>query len=98
MPVPAVTLVKATILDRLYDYLYEVRKLETLRKEVEYGLKKRWPKFQRLALFLLDAKEEVTFPAVLIIPDSVVEEQFQEYGLQYQREFTTIGFEHIWET
>lgn len=98
MPIPTTAQVKASILDRLYDYLYEVRKLETSRKEVEYGLKKRWPKFQRLALFLLDTRGEITFPEVLIIQDSVVEERFKKYGLQYQREFTTIGFEHIWET
>lgn len=98
MPVPTTERVKASILDRLYDYLYEVRKLETSRKEVEYSLKKRWPKFQRLALFLLDTRGEITFPAVLIIKDSVVEERFKKYGLQYQREFTTVGFEHVWET
>jgi len=98
MSVPSTLLVKASILDRLYDYLYEVRKLETSRKEVEYGLKKRWSKFQRLALFLLDTRSEITFPAVLRIPDSMVEEQFKKYGLQYQREFTTVGFEYIWET
>lgn len=98
MPVPTTALVKASILDRLYDYLYEVRKLETSRKKVEYGLKKRWAKFQRLALFLLDTRGEITFPAVLIIQDSVVEEQFKKFGLQYQHEFTTVGFEHIWET
>lgn len=98
MPAPTTTLVKTSILDRLYDYLYEVRKLETSRKEVEYNLKKRWPKFQRLTLFLLDTRGEITFPAVLITKDSVVEEQFKKYGLQYQREFTTVGFENIWET
>lgn len=97
MPAPSTALVKASIFDRLYDYLYEVRKLETSRKEVECGLKKRWPKFQRLALFLLDTEGEITFPAVLIIPNSVVEKLFKKYGLQYQREFTTVGFENIWE-
>lgn len=97
MPVPTTELVKASILDRLYDYLYEVRKLETSCEGVEYGLKKRWPKFQRLALFLLDARGGITFPEVLIVQDSVVEEQFKKYGLQYQREFTAVGFEHIWE-
>lgn len=98
MPVPTTALVKASILDRLYDYLYEVRKLETSRKEFEQSLHKRWPKFQRLALFLLDSKSEMTFPAALRAPDSMVEERFKEFGLQYQHEFTTVGFEHIWET
>lgn len=98
MPVPTTALVKASILDRLHDYLYEVRKLETSRKKVKYDLKKRWPKFQRLALFLLDTRDEITFPGVLRVKDSVVEEQFKKYGLRYQHEFTTIGFEHIWET
>jgi hypothetical protein len=97
MPTPPVPLVKLSILDRLYDYHYEVRKLETSRKDVEYGLKKRWAKFQRLSLFLLDTTGEITFPAVLMIPDLVVKEQFAKYALEYQYEFTTVGFEHIWE-
>ena len=99
MPIPPVKLVRASIFDRLYDYLYEVRKLEISRKkEVEHSLKKRWSKFQRLALFLLDTKGEITFPSVLTVSDSTVKEQFERYGLQYQREFTIIGFEHVWET
>lgn len=97
MPVPSVSLVKDSILDRLYDYHYEVRKLETSRKEFEQGLHKRWSKFQRLALFLLDTTGEVTFPAVLTAPNSTVEEKFRIFGLKYQNEFTADSFEHIWE-
>jgi hypothetical protein len=97
MPVPATALVKMSILDRLYDYLYEVRKLETSRKEFEHNLNKRWPKFQRLALFLLDAGGELAFPSVLTLSDSMVEDRFKVLGLQYEHVFTVAGFEYLWE-
>lgn len=95
---PSEKAVKESILDRLYDYLYEVRKLETLKDMDNSTVLKRWPKFNRLALFLLDTTGELTFPAVLSISKSELEKRLSEYGLQYQDEFTAVGFEHIWET
>jgi len=95
---PSERAVKESILDRLYDYLYEVRKLETLKDKDISATLKRWPKFNRLALFLLDTTGELTFPAVLSISESEIEKRFSKYGLQYQDEFTVVGFEHIWET
>lgn len=95
---PSEKAVKESILDRLYDYLYEVRKLETLNDMDNLTILKRWPKFNRLALFLLDTTGELTFPAVLSISKSELEKRLSEYGLQYRDEFTAVGFEHIWET
>ncbi len=95
---PSERAVKESILDRLYDYLYEVRKLETLKDMDNSAALKRWPKFNRLALFLLDTTGELTFPAILSISKSELKKRLSEYGLQYKDEFTVVGFEHIWET
>lgn len=97
LPVPSEVKVKVSIMDRLYDYLYEVRKLETTKDQNDSITFKRWPKFQRLALFLLDTKGEMAFPAVLSISNSAVEKHLRKYGLQYKNEFTPVSFEHIWE-
>lgn len=97
-PAPSERMVKQSILDRLYDYLYEVRKLETSKDKDDSTALKRWSKFNRLALFLLDTTKELTFPGVLSISESELGRRLSEYGLQYQDEFTAIGFEHIWET
>lgn len=99
IPDPSVLEIKDSILDRLFDYHYEVRKLITsalTSRNIEI-FEKRWGKFLRLALWLLDTKESCGFPAILQLSDELVYEKYTQLGIPTQQKFTSEGFEYIWE-
>lgn len=96
IPDPDQELVRASILDRLYDYLYEVRKLEVSNAVTTVPFQKRWGKFQRLAAFLL-LPRRFTFPEVLSFPKEELVEALKEAGIKHTDTFTAENFEYIWE-
>lgn len=95
LPDPDELLVRESILDRLYDYVYEVRKLEVTGQNSSLSLEKRWGKFKRLALYLLTSN--YTFPEVLSLPENEVIQSMKVAGIDYEKDFSPSNFEHIWE-
>ncbi|HRH55612.1 MAG TPA: hypothetical protein PK609_01980 [Candidatus Paceibacterota bacterium] len=96
LPDPDEESVRFSILERLYDYLYEVRKLAVSGDNmVPASLKKRWGKFQRLALYLLT--DNHSFPGVLSLAETEMISALAKIGIDYRSSFSIEGFELIWE-
>lgn len=91
IPVDAVL---RSILLRLFDYMYEVRKSH-FRDTLPMGMSGRWAKFSRLSLLFLT--DDLHFPDVLNISDQEVVMRWQMQDIHLE-EFDLPGsYEAIWE-
>lgn len=96
-PMPSAGEVRRSILDRLYDYQYEVRKLETSAMNHSAAMGKRWQKFLRLALYLLGNELDPNYTKALELSDDEVHHQFLERDLEVSAAFNILSFEQVWE-
>lgn len=87
-------LIRHSILMRLYDYVYDVRK-SFFKKEIMENIERRWHKFVRLSLYLIS--EELNFLDVLKISESEVGLLLRKYNITIDNENILIAYEKVWE-
>lgn len=86
--------IRESILERLYDYLYLLRK--SYFDQLAYRqVQKRWQKFVRLALFLLD--DTLEFPKVLQMSVSEVRSRYFCLDIDVYNGKIQENFEIIWQ-
>lgn len=94
--------IKRSILLSLFIYFEDIRRAIFLGK-INKNIKRRWPKFLRLCLYLLNHK--LKYPDVLSLDDDKIKEQLRKYKLPsilHSRNFKNpkdwiIAYETIWE-
>jgi hypothetical protein len=83
-----------SIRSRLYGYIEEVRRA-AFTTRVDPEIRRRWPKFLRLALFLIDA--DLSYPAVLGLTDAEVRTILKKHRIPLNTRDIRIGHETLWE-
>jgi len=83
-----------SIMTRLYDYIYDVRKAVTNGK-ISKDIKKRWPKFIRLSLYLIDP--QLKYPNVLQISDKELNKYLNKHHIKLKNKKLLLNYETVWE-
>jgi len=86
--------IKRSIILRLYDYMYDVRRA-VFAGRIQASIIKRWPKFVRLALYLLNPSLE--YPAVLHLKDDTVVRLLMREELRLPARNLLLAHEMLWE-
>lgn len=94
--------IKKSILLSLFIYMENVRRAVFMGK-INKSIKKRWPKFLRLCIYLLD--DNFKYPEILRLSDSKLKKYLQKYNLDSSLIFRNskdpkdwlITYETIWE-
>jgi len=85
---------KASILSRLYDYMEDVRRA-ALQRNIKSSIKKRWPKFIRLSLYLLE--DGFTYPGILNLSESELAPYFKKHKIDTNKVNLLLEYEAIWK-
>ena len=85
--------IKKSIINRLYDYIYNVRK-EFFSKNINISIKQRWPKFLRLCLYLIN--DNLIYPDVLDLNTKQVNKFLKQNGIRLPKNLL-LAYETIWE-
>lgn len=86
--------IRNSILTRLYDYMYDVRK-SVFKNEIQKSIKERWPKFLRLSLYLLDSN--LKYPEILDLTENELSPYLKEHKLSLPKNNLILAHEIIWE-
>ncbi len=86
--------IKKSALDRMYDYIEDVRRAVFVGK-VKKSIKKRWPKFIRLSLYLLDSS--LKYPDVLDLNNKEVKYYLEKNKINCMPDNLLNAYEDIWD-
>lgn len=90
------SLIKKSIIIRLADYIYIVRK-SVFNSKLKNQVKSRWDKFARLAIFLLD--DEIKFPDVLKLRNNEIAFLLRKNKLNsdIDSKNLVVSYEKLWQ-
>jgi len=94
--------IRKSILSRLFDYIEDIRRAVFLGK-INRNIRRRWPKFLRLSLYLLE--NNLKYPEVLSLNKNEVKKYLQKYNIDINITSKSlknpkkllISYETIWE-
>lgn len=86
--------IESSILLRLYNYMEDVRR-SVVRRKIKSSIKKRWPKFIRLTLYLLDSN--LKYPEVLELPDSKIPPLLRKHKIILNKKGILLNYELLWQ-
>ncbi len=94
--------IKRSIISRLYDYIEDVRRA-VFRGKINKNIRRRWAKFLRLSLYLLD--NNLTYPEVLSLDKNKVNKCLRKHNIDIDTtsknlknpQKLLISYETVWE-
>ena len=94
--------IKKSIISRLYDYIEDVRRA-VFRGKINKNIRRRWPKFLRLSLYLLD--NNLRYPEVLSLDKNEVKKYLRKHNIGIDMvsknlknpKNLLISYETVWE-
>ena len=90
---PNRTEIEQSITNRLYDYIYDVRKA-IFSKRINSNISKRWPKFLRLCLYLLNSN--LKYPDVLDLNTKKINKILKQNKISLPKNLL-LAHEVLWE-
>ncbi len=94
--------IKHSIFLRLFDYVEDVRRAVFLNISND-NIKRRWPKFLRLSLYLLEKNNNLKYPDLLDIKEEEIKKHLKRHNINiYHKNLQDhknllISYEEIWE-
>lgn len=88
------SLIKKSVLLRLYDYIEDVRRA-AFQDRIHENIKRRWPKFLRLSLYLLDTN--LQYPYVLGLSEKELAFYLRKHKIEFGGKNLLIRYEKVWE-
>ncbi|MEK7564613.1 MAG: hypothetical protein AAB394_02610 [Patescibacteria group bacterium] len=86
--------IKESIFPRLADYIYNLRK-SIFKEGFLINVKKRWPKFLRLALLYID--KNLKFPDVMKLRNSEIDVLLRKNNLEINSKDLVNAYEILWQ-
>lgn len=86
--------IKRSIKSRLYDYMEDVRR-SVFKKNIDRNIIRRWKKFLRLSLYLLDTK--LVYPNILYVDHKMLNPYINRYKINIRNDNLLCSYESLWE-
>lgn len=87
------SLIQKSVIERLYDYIYDVRKA-VFKAQISKDILRRWPKFLRLSLYLLSGK--LRYPEVVDINQKKINYYLKQLKITLPKNIL-LAYEVLWE-